>query len=86
MPKKCLRSAFVKRPFPSAILAAIDRAARLSWSARKKYPRGKCFVRVHTVSANATDFWYTINFSKAKDMHSPLRQKGESGEETAEER
>jgi len=33
MPKKFFRSALLKRPLPSAMLAAIDRAARLSWSA-----------------------------------------------------
>jgi hypothetical protein len=35
-PKNWRRSAFVNRPLPSAMLAAIDRLARLSWSARKK--------------------------------------------------
>ena len=30
MPKKCRRSAFVKRPLPSAMLFEIDSAARLS--------------------------------------------------------
>jgi len=35
MMKKCLRSDFVNRPLPSAMLADIDSEARLSWSRRK---------------------------------------------------
>ena len=56
MPKKFFRSGFVKRPFPSAMFAAIDKAARLSGSAKKKYPRGKVFVKLQMASAKSTDF------------------------------
>ena len=56
-PKKLRRSGFVKRPLPSAMLAAIESEARLSWSPRKKYPRGSSRVIVQTASAKVMAFW-----------------------------
>lgn len=50
----------------------LDRAARLSWSARKKQPRGKLLVSVQTASAKAMAFWWTWSFSKAKAVVSPF--------------
>ncbi len=38
MMKKFLQSAFVNLPLPSAMLAEIERAARLSWSTTNSTP------------------------------------------------
>jgi len=78
MVKKLRRSGVVKRPLPTARFAAIDNDARLSWSARKPWPRGKASVVAETWSAKSTDLWWTMSYLNAKAM------RGESRKETPE--
>ncbi len=80
MPKKCLRSALVKQPLPSAMFAEMESAARLSWSTRKPVSAREAAGQFANVVGESDGLLVDEEFLEGEGHDGPPEMKQESRE------